>query len=46
MEFTYMSFHVLHKALYHKNTNMRFLWHHNNVKIDCISQLRYAQFKP
>ena len=34
------------KVLYHKNTNMRFLWHHNNVKIDCISQLRYAQFKP
>ena len=30
---------VLHKVLYHKNSKMRFLWHHNNGKVDLILQL-------
>ena len=31
-----MFFHVLHKVLYPENNKMRFLWHCDNEKIDCI----------
>ena len=44
MEFTWV-FHVLHEVLYCENSKMRFLWHHNNRKIDHILQLQYASFK-
>ena len=33
---------ILHKVLYHKNGKIRFLWPHNNGKIDCIFQLQYS----
>ena len=46
MEFRCVFFCVLHIVLYHKNSKMIFLWHHNKRKIDYISQSWYAQFKP
>ena len=38
--------HDLHKVLYRKNTKMKFLWHHDNRKIDQILQSRHDSFEP
>ena len=35
-------FCVFHKGLYCENSKMRFLWHRDNGKLDCISRSRYA----